>query len=330
MTTKDHTPLLEVERLQVGFATSRGYIQAVKDFSCHLQTNETLGIVGESGSGKSVASLALMRLLPDNTKWHADKIKFSEHDLLSLCSREFQRLRGKGMAMVFQNPMTSLNPCYTVGQQLLETLAIHRPHLRSKNFQREKAIALLQQVGIPAAAERMRSFPHELSGGMAQRVMIAMALACQPKLLIADEPTTALDVTISRQILDLLDRIKQRRSMSMILISHDLMTVERYCARVVVMYAGEVVESGATAQVFSKPRHPYTQALLAALPHRHKNAVGKPLPTIEGNVPSAYDTIKGCRFHPRCQYADDQCRKERPLLANHHRAVRCHHPLHPR
>lgn len=320
--------LLEIEALQVGFATNRGHIQAVKDFSCHLYQNETLGIVGESGSGKSVANLALLRLLPDNAEWQATKIKFMQHDLLTLRSSEFQRLRGNGIAMVFQNPMTSLNPCFTVGQQLLETLQIHHQHLHSKTFQREKAIALLQQVGIPAAAERMRSYPHELSGGMAQRVMIAIALACKPSLLIADEPTTALDVTISRQILNLLDRIKRRSKMSLILISHDLTTVQQYCARVVVMYAGEVVESGNTTEVFGKPRHPYTKALLEALPQKQSHAAGKPLPTIEGTVPSAYDSVTGCLFHPRCQYADAKCRTEKPILNNKtSQAVRCHYPL---
>ena len=325
---KEKATLLKVEGLKVQFTTAMGQVQAVKDFSCTLQQGETMGIVGESGSGKSIASLALLRLLPNNALWQADRITFAQQDLLSLTEKQFRHYRGREIAMVFQNPMTSLNPCFTVGYQLQETLAIHHPHLKSAVGKRTKAVELLQQVGISAAEERLRNYPHELSGGMAQRVMIAIALACRPSLLIADEPTTALDVTIRRQILSLLENIKRRSEMSLILISHDLTIIYKYCSSLVVLYAGEVVESGKTAQVLTAPRHPYTQALLQALPQMHTESKERMLPTIEGQVPSIYEQVRGCVFHPRCRYATDLCREKQPSFAEEKgQAAKCHYPL---
>lgn len=317
--------ILEVENLAVDFQTNFGRVQAVKDFSFTVKKGDTLGVVGESGSGKSIASLAIIDLLPPNATLKANKINFCSHDLLALT--DISRFHGNEIAMIFQNPMTSLDPCFSVSYQLIETLKIHQPQ-RSRAQYRQKAIELLQQVGISAPAERLRSYPHELSGGMAQRVMIAIALACEPKLLIADEPTTALDVTIQRQILDLLADLKQKNHMSMMLITHDLSVVFEYCPSIIVVYAGEVVESGDTKEVLLSPQHPYTKALLQTLPELGTVGRGKLLPTIRGHVPSVYEDVAGCVFHPRCQYATELCRTTKPQFdSSRSRPVKCHYPL---
>ncbi len=319
--------LLEVKHLEVEFRTNFGKVHAVKDFTFNVAEGDTLGVVGESGSGKSIASLAIIDLLPNNATSHAQRLNFQQANLLALHRSRFARLRGAEIAMIFQNPMSSLDPCFTVNYQLLETLRVHQPQA-SRAAYRAKAIELLQQVGIPAAEKRLRSYPHELSGGMAQRVMIAIALACQPKLLIADEPTTALDVTISKQILDLLAELQQKKAMSMMLITHDLNVVFERCNTVIVVYAGETVESGTTREVLLKPRHPYTQALLAALPAVEITPRGTELSTIKGNVPSVYENLSGCAFHPRCQYATELCRRQAPQYdLTQERLVRCHYPL---
>lgn len=319
--------LLEVQQLEVEFQTNFGKVHAVKDFTFNVAEGDTLGVVGESGSGKSIASLALIDLLPNNATWRAQHLNFHRTDLLTLHRKRLARLRGAEIAMIFQNPMSSLDPCFTVSAQLQETLKVHQPQA-SRAAYRTKAIELLQQVGIPAAEKRLRSYPHELSGGMAQRVMVAIALACQPKLLIADEPTTALDVTISRQILDLLTELQQKKAMSMLLITHDLNVVFEHCNTIIVVYAGETVESGNTREVLLQPRHPYTKALLAALPEAERTPRGTELATIDGNVPSVYDNIRGCAFHPRCQYADDLCRRQKPHYdLTQERPVKCHYPL---
>ena len=319
--------LLEVKQLEVEFQTNFGQVHAVKDFTFNVAEGDTLGMVGESGSGKSIASLAIIDLLPNNATLRAQRLNFQQANLLALHRSRFTRLRGAEIAMIFQNPMTSLDPCFTVNYQLLETLRVHQPQ-PSRAAYRAKAIELLQQVGIPAAEKRLRSYPHELSGGMAQRVMVAIALACQPKLLIADEPTTALDVTISKQILDLLDDLQQKTAMSMMLITHDLNVVFEHCNNVIVVYAGETVESGNTREVLLKPRHPYTKALLDALPEVEITPRGTELPTIEGHVPSVYDNINGCAFHPRCQYATELCRTKKPTFdLTQERPAKCHYPL---
>ena len=283
-----------------------------------------MGIVGESGSGKSVAMLAVMGLLPWTARITADRMAFAGHDLRRMSARARRRVIGRDMAMIFQEPMSSLNPCFTVGFQLTEALRVHEGLGRAEA--RRRAIGLLDQVGIPAPAGRLGAFPHQLSGGMCQRVMIAMAIACNPKLLIADEPTTALDVTIQAQILDLLLSLQRERGMALTLITHDMGVIAETVDRVLVQYAGQQVEAQPVGQLFAHPMHPYTAALLAALPER---AQGKHLPTIKGVVPGVTDRPSGCLFHPRCFQAQSRCRGEQPALLPHEGGlVRCHFPLH--
>jgi dipeptide transport system ATP-binding protein len=320
--------ILEVKNLSVGFQTPRGNLDAVKSISFQLNKGETLGIVGESGSGKSVTSLALMRLLPPNATITADSMNFLGKDLTALSESQMQSLRGGDMAMIFQDPMTSLNPCFSVGFQLMEALKVHQPEL-SKERRTQKSIDLLRSAGIPSPEIRMKSFPHQLSGGMSQRVMIAMAIACQPKLLIADEPTTALDVTIQAQILQLLDALSHEEEMSMILITHDIGVVAEYTDRMLVMYAGQVVEEGKTQDIIDNPSHPYTKALLDSLPgHFTENQHRQKLYTIPGLVPDLTNRPKGCQMHPRCAYVQEKCRTVMPdLEAVDDRGVRCFYPL---
>ncbi len=312
--------LLEVENLTVTF----GGFRAVDGVSLMLEEGDVLSVVGESGSGKSVSMLAIMGLIPYPGRVSADRLSFDGTDLLKLKPAERRRLTGFDIAMIFQEPMTSLNPCFTVGFQIIEALKIHEGGTRKQR--RDRTVELLDQVGIPAAASRLNSFPHQLSGGMNQRVMIAMAIACNPKLLIADEPTTALDVTIQAQILDLLIELQRDRGMALVLITHNMGVVAETAKEVVVMYAGQVAEEREVSRLFDAPRHPYTEALLNALPER--NTGRERLPTIPGVVPGAYDRPAGCLFHPRCRYADDRCTQEQPLLRSvSDCVVRCHYPL---
>ncbi len=312
--------LLEVENLTVTF----GGFRAVDGVSLTLDEGDVLSVVGESGSGKSVSMLAIMGLIPYPGRVTADRLSFDGTDLLKLKPSERRRLTGFDIAMIFQEPMTSLNPCFTVGFQIIEALKIHEGGTRKQR--RDRTVELLDQVGIPAAASRLNSFPHQLSGGMNQRVMIAMAIACNPKLLIADEPTTALDVTIQAQILDLLIELQRDRGMALVLITHNMGVVAETAKEVVVMYAGQVAEEREVSRLFDAPRHPYTEALLNALPER--NTGRERLPTIPGVVPGAYDRPAGCLFHPRCRYADDRCTQEQPLLRSvSDCVVRCHYPL---
>src|SRR5215831_1221093 len=274
-------PLLEIDNLSVDFPTTGGRLKAVDRVSLSVDEGEVLGIVGESGSGKSVTMLAMMGLVAYPGEVRADRLSFAGQSLLNLSDRARRRIAGKDVAMVFQEPTSSLNPCFTVGFQLGETLSVHEGLNRAAR--RKRTIELLEQVGIPAPESRLGAFPHQLSGGMNQRVMIAMAIACNPRLLIADEPTTALDVTIQAQILDLLLSLQRERNMTLVLITHDMGVVAETVQRVVVMYAGQMVEEAQTARLFAAPRHPYTAALLAALPER---AVDRErLPTIPGVVP---------------------------------------------
>ncbi len=311
--------LLQIESLSVDFKTSNGQFRAVDNVSMHVDAGEVLAVVGESGSGKSVAMLAVMGLLPWTATVTADRIDFNGLDLLRITADERRKITGKDMAMIFQEPMTSLNPCFTVGFQLVEAM---RTHLAiDKAEARKRAITLLEEVGIPAPETRLTSFPHQLSGGMSQRVMIAMALACNPKLLIADEPTTALDVTIQAQILDLLVRLQKDKGMGLVLITHSMGVVAETANRVSVQYAGQKVEEQAVANLFAHPRHPYTAALLAALPER---ATGRWLPSIPGVVPGLFDRPKGCLFAPRCTFATDLCRTTQPTMNN---GALCHYPL---
>jgi dipeptide transport system ATP-binding protein len=319
-------PLLEIEDLSVDFPLHAGTLQAVDGLSLTVEPGEVVGIVGESGSGKSMAMLAVMGLIPYPGKVRAARLSFAGRDLLNLSRRDRRGLRGKEIAMIFQEPMTSLNPCFTTGFQIMEALRVHEGGSRGER--KRRAIELLDQVGIPDAASRLSAYPHQLSGGMNQRVMIAMAIACNPRLLIADEPTTALDVTIQRQILDLLLDLQRQRGMALILITHNMGVVAETARRVMVMYAGQVMEDRPASSIFRAPRHPYTAALLDALPER---AVGKHrLSAIPGVVPGLSDRPSGCLFAPRCRFAEDACRAARPALdRDEEGGVRCIKPLVP-
>jgi dipeptide transport system ATP-binding protein len=314
---------LEIENLTVEFPSAAGPLRAVDGMSLKVEQGEVLGIVGESGSGKSLAMLALMGLVPFPGEVSAERLLFDGRDLLAVSAAERRTLAGKDMAMIFQEPATSLNPCFTVGYQIAETLQVHEAMDRKRAHSR--AVELLEQVGIPAPESRLDAYPHQLSGGMNQRVMIAMAIACNPKLLIADEPTTALDVTIQAQILDLLLSLQRERGMALILITHNMAVVAEVAQRVAVMYSGQVMEERATADLFGAPQHPYTAALLAARP---ESRVGGRLATIPGTVPSLYERPQGCLFSPRCAYATPRAIGTRPDLRPWMGGlVRCHYPL---
>jgi oligopeptide/dipeptide ABC transporter ATP-binding protein len=305
-------PLLRVEELRTWFDSDRGPIRAVDGVDFELEGGRTLGIVGESGSGKSVTALSVMRLV-DETGHIADssRVIFDGTDLTGLSERAMERIRGKDLSMIFQEPMTSLNPVFTVSEQIAETVRIHE-RVSAKQAER-RAIEMLELVGIPEAPRRANDYPHQLSGGMRQRVMIAIALACNPKLLIADEPTTALDVTIQAQILELMADLRERFGMAIMLITHDLGVVAEMCDDVVVMYGGRVVERGPVGDVFTTPQHPYTEALLQSIPMLGMTQA-EPLRVIRGTVPSPLAWPPGCRFQPRCDYAFERCVEEHPPL----------------
>jgi dipeptide transport system ATP-binding protein len=316
-------PLLDITDLTVEFATHAGPFRAVDGVSLAVDLGEVVSIVGESGSGKSVAMLAVMGLLPSTATVTAKRFFFNGRDLLSMSPRGRRRIVGHEMAMIFQEPMTSLNPCFTVGFQIGEVLKTHLGMGRAER--RARSVELLRLVGIPEPETRLSAFPHQLSGGMSQRVMIAMALAAGPKLLIADEPTTALDVTIQAQILDLLLRIQSETGMALVLITHDMGVVAETADRVIVQYAGQQVEEQETEGLFRDPHHPYTAALLAALPER---ATARRLPAIPGVVPGAFDRPAGCLFSPRCGFATEHCRRVPPQPATASLGhARCHTPL---
>lgn len=316
--------LLDVKELSVHFGDEKAPFKAVDRISYQVNQGEVLGIVGESGSGKSVSSLAVMGLIDFPGRVSAQGLAFEGKDLLSLAPKEKQELIGADIAMIFQDPMTSLNPAYTVGFQIMEAIKAHQGG--SKKERSERTLELLRLVGIPDPESRIDVYPHQLSGGMSQRVMIAMAIACKPRLLIADEPTTALDVTIQAQIVDLLLELQQKECMSLILITHDLALVAEAAHRIIVMYAGQVVEEGRAEDIFREPKHPYTQALLRSLP---EFAEGKSrLQSLPGVVPGKYDRPQGCLLNPRCPYATDLCRTVEPELRQvGNRQVKCHTPL---
>jgi dipeptide transport system ATP-binding protein len=316
--------LLEIENLSVEFPSHNGTLHAVDGISLSLDAGEVLGIVGESGSGKSVTMMALMGLVAFPGRVRADTLRFDGHDLLSLSDSERRRLTGKDLSMIFQDPTTSLNPCFTVGYQLAETLKLHMG--MDKAAAQKRSIELLEQVGIPAPESRLSAYPHQLSGGMSQRVMIAMAIACDPKLLIADEPTTALDVTIQAQILDLLRGLQKDRGMALVLITHNMGVVQEMAQNVAVMYAGQVMEHSSASALFAAPKHPYTEALMAAMPERNDGLTR--LATIPGMVPGLSDRPAGCLFSPRCAYSNDGvCQTRPPLRPWNGGAVRCHTPV---
>jgi len=313
--------LLEIDNLTVQFRGEGGWFTAVDDVSLGLAEGEALGIVGESGSGKSVTALSILRLHTSSTTRATGRILYSGKDILTMTPRELRAIRGREIAMIFQDPMSSLNPVLTIADQIGETLRIHQQ--LDARASRQRAIELLELVRIPDARRRVDEYPHRLSGGMRQRVMIAIAIACRPRLLIADEPTTALDVTIQAQILDLLRDLQSSLGMSVVLISHDMGVIAEFARRVIVMYAGRVVESSGVSDLFRKPLHPYTEGLLAAIPKLDIDV--DRLPTIKGSIPDPAQAIPGCRYGPRCAIAVPLCRVEAPALlpAGASRFARC-------
>lgn len=316
--------LLEVQNLAVEFGSTHSALRAVDGVDLSIEAGEVLGIVGESGSGKTVTALALMGLVDEPGRVSADRLAFDGQDLLTMPVKQRRAMLGRDIAMIFQDPMTSLNPCFTVEYQLTETLRIHEGG--SRKALRARALELLRQVEIPDAERRLDAYPHQLSGGMSQRVMVAMAIACKPRLLIADEPTTALDVTIQAQMLQLLLRLQREHGMALMLITHDLGVVAEIAQRVMVMYAGQVVEVSRVPQLFEAPHHPYTEALLSALPEH--NIGQRRMRSLPGVVPGAHDRPGGCLLSPRCPYVQDKCRQTRPDLSGVEGAqARCFFPL---
>lgn len=302
--------LLSINNLSTCFDTDDGVVQAVRGIDLHLDRGETLAVVGESGCGKSVTALSMMRLIPTPPgRYASGSIEFNGIDVLKLDDKSLQKMRGNDMGMIFQEPMTSLNPIFTIGDQVMETILLHQNVTKAEA--RSQALEMLKKVAIASPETRLDQYPHELSGGMKQRVMIAMAIACNPKLLIADEPTTALDVTVQAQILDLLDELRRKSDMAILLITHNLGIVAQYADRVAVMYSGKVVEEGSVETIFENPAHPYTQGLLNSLP---KNQVGATLETIPGMVPHPARLPEGCAFHPRCKEVYEPCAGNLPDL----------------
>ncbi len=322
------TPVLTVEALRVEIPVKTGLLRAVRGVDLDIRAGETHGLVGESGSGKSLTALGIMGLLPPRAHRSAAQLRLGEVDMLALGDRAMEDLRGDRVAMIFQEPMTSLNPAFTVGAQLAETLRRHRKVSRGEAL--ERAAAMLARVGISSPRTRLAQYPHQLSGGLRQRVMIAMALLCEPKLLIADEPTTALDVTVQAQILRLLAELQRAMGLAILLITHDLSVVARVAHRVSVMYAGEIVETGTVADVFARPAHPYTRGLISAVPVPGKVRRGEPLGTNAGVLPSLVGEIDGCSFRPRCPSAHDACLRPPPVRSvAGNRQYRCHLPPEP-
>lgn len=315
--------LLEIKHLQTHFSTERGPVTAVDGISFIVEAGETLGVVGESGSGKSVTSESILRLLDEKrvAKYNGE-ILFKGKNILTMSDREMRDIRGNEISMIFQDPMSSLNPVYTVGNQIAESIMLHQK--KSKKEAYEIAIQMLALTGIPSPEKRVHEYPHELSGGMRQRVMIALALSCQPSLLIADEPTTALDVTTQAQILDVMQNLKDELNMGIIFITHDLGVVAEICTRVVVMYLGQIVEEASVKTLFQDPLHPYTKGLMKSIPHIDGDKTEK-LHVIKGTVPTLHNIPKGCRYAPRCEFAMDICHQREPEVLsyeNGHR-VKC-------
>lgn len=305
-------PLLEIRNLKTCFYTEDGVVPAIENVSFSLDKGETIGIVGESGSGKSVTALSVMRLIPNPPgRIECGEIIFEGENLLEKRMDQMRGIRGNDIAMIFQEPMTSLNPVLTVGDQIMEAIVLHQK--LSKQDAKDKAVHMLRLVGIPSPERRVNDYPHQMSGGMRQRVMIAMALSCNPKLLIADEPTTALDVTVQAQILELMMALKDDLGTSVMLITHDLGVIAETADKVVVMYAGNVVEKAGVRELFREPAHPYTMGLLGSIPKLSEDS--KRLQSIEGVVPSPFNMPKGCRFSPRCGHAMDICREREPVFA---------------
>ncbi len=314
-------PILQIKELQTSFFVDAGEVKAVDGVTLDVPKGETLGVVGESGCGKSVMALSILQLLEEPGKIVGGEILFNNENLLQKSEKEMRDIRGNNISMIFQEPMTSLNPVYTIGEQISESYRVHQNMGKKEAYQ--KSLEMLRLVGIPSPEKRLYQYPYELSGGMRQRVMIAMALACRPDLLIADEPTTALDVTIQAQILELIKELQARLHMSVIIITHDLGIVAETCDRVAVMYCGNIVEQAEAEELFERPRHPYTAGLFNSLPRHDQEK--EELEAILGYVPSPIEMPQGCRFSPRCSYAEDICRQQNPELKplGNGRAVRC-------
>ena len=313
--------LVDIQHERLSFFTPAGEVKALNDVSIHLNDGEVLGIVGESGSGKSVTAYSLMGLTAYPGKLVGGTIDFNGHRINDLSEKEFRKIRGNEVSIIFQDPMTSLNPVYTIGNQIMEVILLHTD--KNKEQARARAKELLELVGINEPAKRLKQYPHELSGGRRQRVMIAIALACEPKLLIADEPTTALDVTIQAQILDLIRDLNEKMNTSVLFITHDLGVVSELCDTVIVMYTGRIVEKAPVRELFNDPKHPYTVGLMSAIPRITKDR--PPLETIEGVVPNPTERISGCSFWPRCPHATEQCKQGEPPVVqlSEERQVRC-------
>lgn len=318
-------PLLSVRELAIEFKTETGVARAVDHISFDLAEGETVGIVGESGCGKSVTALSILRLIPSPPGRIAHgQILFEGNDLASNSEREMRKIRGNQISMIFQEPMTALNPVYTIGSQLTDVLRLHKK-LKQKEA-REEAVHMLETVDIESPEKRLDEYPHQLSGGMRQRVMIAMALSCNPRLLIADEPTTALDVTVQAQVMEEINKLQKQFQMGVILITHDLGVIAESCQKVIVMYCGKIVEIAPTNELFRNPQHPYTKGLLHSIPRIRKEKIDR-LPTIPGTVPDIQNLPQGCRFADRCPKASDQCHEQYPELTHQAtRSVACYHP----
>jgi len=317
--------VLSVRNLQVEFATERGRVRAVDNVSFDVSAGEILGLVGESGCGKTVTGLSILGLIPSPPgQITGGEILFGGRDLTKLSDKDYEQVRGSEISMIFQEPMTALNPVFTVGAQMTEILRLHRGLTRKQA--RAAAIELLSLTGIPAPEQRIDEYPHQMSGGMRQRVMIAMALSCDPKLLIADEPTTALDVTTQAQVLEQIVGLQQQFDMAVVLITHDLGVVAETCDRAIVMYCGEIVEAAPVEALFARPRHPYTAGLMRSLPRLRDEPVDR-LPVIDGMVPDLLELPSGCRFAARCENAAEDCREKRPAIDGNGHAVRCFYPL---
>ena len=326
MTESASKPVLRIRDLVVEFKTEMGTIRALDKISFDVMAGESLGIVGESGCGKSVTALSILKLIPSPPGRIAEgSIELDGIEVVSQPEREMRKVRGALASMIFQEPMTALDPVYTIGNQMVEVIRVHQKV--SKAVAKKQAIEMLRTVNIESPEKRIDQYPHELSGGMRQRVMIAMALSCSPKLLIADEPTTALDVTVQAQVMEEIKRLQQERNMGLILITHDLGVIAESCSRVVVMYCGKIIEMADTGELYQNPRHPYTRGLLDSIPRVRKEKL-KTLPTIQGMVPDLADLPKGCRFADRCPKVEDRCRSEEPPLENTESGgkVACFHP----
>ncbi len=321
----EQTPLLSVKDLEVEFSTERGIIRAIDKVSFDVMPGETLGLVGESGCGKSVTSLAILGLIPSPPgRITNGSIKLNGRELVGLSEAEYRRIRGSEISMIFQEPMTALNPVFRISNQMIDVLVRHQK--LSRKQARARAVEMLALVGIPSPDKRINEYPHEMSGGMRQRVMIAMALSCNPKLLLADEPTTALDVTTQAQVMEQIVKLQEELGTAVVLVTHDLGVVAETCNRAVVMYAGSIAEEAPIEALFEHPRHPYAEGLINSIPRIREHKLTE-LPTIPGSVPDLLYLPKGCRFVDRCYKADDQCHASEPQLTWHgHSAVACHHP----